>query len=103
MNETDILITKSINPDFNYTKTHELVIDKNVLDKIWEGAFIIGLYGKISEEGLDEYKKQKDAPKVEKHANFYDDTSPVMKKNALNEFKPISSEDPNMLAKEIEL
>ncbi len=55
--QTEINTSKSINPDFNYEKDHDLFVSPFVISHIWEGALAIGVYGKMSQENIDQILK----------------------------------------------
>jgi pSer/pThr/pTyr-binding forkhead associated (FHA) protein len=42
--QTEVNSSKSINPDFNYEKEHELFISPFIINHIWEGAIAVGVF-----------------------------------------------------------
>lgn len=40
---TEVNTSKTINPDFNYEKDHELFVSPFIINHIWEGAIAIGV------------------------------------------------------------
>eukprot|EP00826_Nyctotherus_ovalis_P039341 TRINITY_DN377_c0_g3_i1.p1 TRINITY_DN377_c0_g3~~TRINITY_DN377_c0_g3_i1.p1 ORF type:complete len:555 (+),score=157.98 TRINITY_DN377_c0_g3_i1:1690-3354(+) len=52
--ETEATGHHTINPEFKYEKEHELFVDPYVLEHIWDSALIIGVYGKMSQEDIDQ-------------------------------------------------
>lgn len=57
--ETEACGHRTINPEFNYEKEHELFVDPYVLEHIWDSALIIGVYGKMSQEDIDQIVKKR--------------------------------------------
>ncbi len=65
--QTEVNTSKSINPEFNYTKDHELFVSPFVVSHIWEGAVAVGVisihitrskvYGKMSQENINAIMK----------------------------------------------
>ena len=56
---------KTINPTFDYEKDHELYISPYVMSHIYDGSITIGVYGKMSQDNIDQIIKTaaKDKPK----------------------------------------
>eukprot|EP00826_Nyctotherus_ovalis_P052972 TRINITY_DN6807_c0_g1_i4.p1 TRINITY_DN6807_c0_g1~~TRINITY_DN6807_c0_g1_i4.p1 ORF type:complete len:388 (+),score=71.63 TRINITY_DN6807_c0_g1_i4:115-1278(+) len=55
--QTEVNTSKTINPDFNYERTHDLYVSSHVLGNIWENALVIGVYGKMSQDNLNQLMK----------------------------------------------
>ncbi len=80
--QTEVNTTKSINPDFNYEKDHELFVSPYVISHIWEGALAIGVYGKMSQENLNQLLKG--ANKEKDKANAATTLKPPADKSSTN-------------------
>ena len=117
--ETPIATSKSINPDFNYTKVHKLYIDDHIIEHIWNGSLVISIYGKLSDIEIDQFKREIESSlsvaqnntnnKEENDNNKSDTNNKSVTNNASNiastnrsiEMKPIVTNDPNVLENEI--
>jgi len=55
--QTEVNNQKTINPEFNYEKDHELFVSPFVTSHIWEGAIAIGVYGKMSQADINQIAK----------------------------------------------
>jgi len=71
--QTEVNTAKTTNPDFNYTKEHDLYVSSYVLNNIWESSLVIGVYGKMSQDNLNQLMKG--APKEKAKAIVNNGTS----------------------------
>lgn len=101
--ETPVTATKSANPEFNYERIHELYISSYVISQIWDGSLAIGAYGKLSQGSMEAQKKALEANRM------HSTESDVRAKELTNlhsqeaELKPVTSNDPLVLRRELEL
>lgn len=102
--ETTAVASRGTSADLNYERLHDLYVSSYVVSHIWDGSLSIGAYGKLSRSGVAVSKKSSDVNKVTTSSEGEGKGRRPSESSAREmELKPVTSNDPLVLRRELEL